>query len=221
MNSNQLLGVSQEHHKDLNSKLSFMSWSILQVQSEAYISNCVNPWNSKQIQPNSIGYQTLELPWILIQILVRIFKSSNKESCSLFNSLQIHILFEFFWGLQDLLLTESIQVNLKMFWINRKCHCSFGPAQINRSSSLKKHGPRATRVIPCHAPLCPSPPSSTWRRGPDPPPHSSPHFGIKICHPPPPVPVTKFRSPHQGFQVGKSSRVDKVPTWWLVDKSVD
>jgi hypothetical protein len=25
----------------------------------------------------------------------------------------------------------------------------------------------------------------------------------------------------QGFQVGKSSRVDKVLTWWLVDKSVD
>jgi hypothetical protein len=25
----------------------------------------------------------------------------------------------------------------------------------------------------------------------------------------------------QSFKVGKSSRVDKVPTWWLVDKSVD
>jgi hypothetical protein len=41
-----------------------------------------------QIQPNSIEFQMLELP--------RILERSDKESCSIFNSLQIHILFENF-----------------------------------------------------------------------------------------------------------------------------
>jgi hypothetical protein len=49
--------------------------------------------NFTQILPNSIKFQTLELPQFIIQILSGILKSSNKESCSLFNSLQIHILF--------------------------------------------------------------------------------------------------------------------------------
>jgi hypothetical protein len=51
------------------------------------------PENFNQILPNSIEFQTLELPQFLIQTLSRILKSSNEESCPLFNSLQFHILF--------------------------------------------------------------------------------------------------------------------------------
>jgi hypothetical protein len=54
------------------------------------------PENFTQIPPNSIEFQILELPQFLIQILSGILKSSNEESCPLFNSLPIHILFEIF-----------------------------------------------------------------------------------------------------------------------------
>jgi hypothetical protein len=43
-----------------------------------------------------MGFQTLQLPKILIQILAQIFENSNKEGCSLFNSIQVYILFEIF-----------------------------------------------------------------------------------------------------------------------------
>jgi hypothetical protein len=46
---------------------------------------------------------------------ILILKSSNKESCSLFNSLQVHILFGIFWAQKDHLLIESIQIDLKLF----------------------------------------------------------------------------------------------------------
>jgi hypothetical protein len=49
-----------------------------------------------QIQPNSIEFQTLELPRILIKILARILESSYKENCSLFNFHHSHILIEIF-----------------------------------------------------------------------------------------------------------------------------
>jgi hypothetical protein len=39
------------------------------------------------------------------------FENSNMEHCSLFNSLQMHILFEFFQIQEDHLRIESIQVN--------------------------------------------------------------------------------------------------------------
>jgi hypothetical protein len=52
--------------------------------------------NFTQILPNYIEFQILELPQFLIQILSGILKSSNEESCPLFNSLQTHILFENF-----------------------------------------------------------------------------------------------------------------------------
>jgi hypothetical protein len=32
-----------------------------------------------QIQPNSIEFQTLEIPWVLIQIIAQILESSNKK----------------------------------------------------------------------------------------------------------------------------------------------
>jgi hypothetical protein len=51
---------------------------------------------SIKIQSNSIEIQTLELPCFLIQILSRNLKSRNKGSYSLFQKLQIHILFDFF-----------------------------------------------------------------------------------------------------------------------------
>jgi hypothetical protein len=49
-----------------------------------------------KIPSNSSQIQTLDIPQFLIQILSGILKSSDKESCPLFNSLQIHILFENF-----------------------------------------------------------------------------------------------------------------------------
>jgi hypothetical protein len=59
-----------------------------------------------QIVPNQIEIQTLELPQFLIQILSKKFKSSNEESCPLFNSLQFHILCENFQAQEVYLLTE-------------------------------------------------------------------------------------------------------------------
>jgi hypothetical protein len=59
--------------------------------------------NTMQIQPNSIKFQTLELPRILIQILSQILESFTKESCFLFNSIQIRNLFENFLPREDIL----------------------------------------------------------------------------------------------------------------------
>jgi hypothetical protein len=75
-------------------------------------------------------------------------KSSNGENCSLFNSLQFHILFEKFWAIEGHILTgsnsnlfENIWINLKMVlcipawptgqpppcaratWTSRRCRC--------------------------------------------------------------------------------------------------
>jgi hypothetical protein len=62
-----------------------------------------------------MGFQTLELSWILIQILDRILENSNKEGCSLFNSVQVHILFEIFQAREVHLLLKSIQAHLNFF----------------------------------------------------------------------------------------------------------
>jgi hypothetical protein len=70
--------------------------------------------NFTQILPNSIEFQTLQLPQFLIQILSGILKSSTKESCPLFNSLQIHILFENFQARKLYLLIELIQNRLNI-----------------------------------------------------------------------------------------------------------
>jgi hypothetical protein len=60
------------------------------------------------ILPNSIAFQTLELPQFLIQILFGIPKRSNKENCSLFQKIQMHILFEIFRAWERPLLIKSI-----------------------------------------------------------------------------------------------------------------
>jgi hypothetical protein len=64
---------------------------------------------SNQIPPNSIEFQTLNLPRFFIQILYQILKSSNKESCSLLHYLLSHILFENFHAREVYLLIESVQ----------------------------------------------------------------------------------------------------------------
>jgi hypothetical protein len=43
------------------------------------------------------------------------FENSNKESCSLFQQLQIHILFEIFAAREGSLWIKSIQVVLEFF----------------------------------------------------------------------------------------------------------
>jgi hypothetical protein len=69
--------------------------------------------NFTQILPNSVEFQTLELPRILIQILARILESSNQENCSLLQNLQSRILFAIFGVPEVHLLIDSIQVFLK------------------------------------------------------------------------------------------------------------
>jgi hypothetical protein len=72
-----------------------MNWSITQVQPGAFLPNFINSQGSNQILSIFIHIQTLELPWFLILILFRVWKNPNKESCSLFNFLQNHNLFNF------------------------------------------------------------------------------------------------------------------------------
>jgi hypothetical protein len=68
-----------------------------------------------RILPNSIEFQTLELSQYLIQIPSGILKNSNKESCTLFNSIQFHILFKKFQAQEVYLLIKSIQTYLNVF----------------------------------------------------------------------------------------------------------
>jgi hypothetical protein len=62
---------------------------------------------------NFYQIQTLEASLFLIQNPIPIYGSSNKESCFLFQNLQIHILFENFRIWEGPLLIESIQAFLK------------------------------------------------------------------------------------------------------------
>jgi hypothetical protein len=65
-----------------------------------------------QIHQISLEFKHLDFFWFLIPILGRILKSSNKESCSLFNFLHIYILIENFWVREGILWTNS---NLSQF----------------------------------------------------------------------------------------------------------
>jgi hypothetical protein len=135
------------------SKLLFMSWCVILVQTIAPCSNFINSWKFQEVLPKSIEFQTLNLPWFLIQILPQILKSSNKENCSLFDSLQIHILFEIFGVRKVHLLIKSIQTHLKIIWINKKYHYSFRPTQSNwpmRPTSYRT----APQCAPPLPPLC-------------------------------------------------------------------
>jgi hypothetical protein len=72
-----------------------MSLSILQEQLGVSQSNFFKVLEIP-IESNSIEFQTLQIPWVLIQILPQILKKNYKEICSLFDFLQIHTLFEIF-----------------------------------------------------------------------------------------------------------------------------
>jgi hypothetical protein len=61
-----------------------------------------------------MNFKPQTLLHFLIQILSRILKSSNKENCSLFDSIQIHILFKNFGAREVHLLIKSIQTRLKI-----------------------------------------------------------------------------------------------------------
>jgi hypothetical protein len=61
-----------------------------------------------------MNFKPQTLLHFLIQILSRILKSSNKENCSLFDSIQIHILFKIFGAQKVHLLIKSIQTRLKI-----------------------------------------------------------------------------------------------------------
>jgi hypothetical protein len=69
----------------------------------------------KKIPSNSIEFQTLELHCFVIQILSQILKYFNKDRCSLFNSLQIPILFGIFQAREGRLFIKLIEIYLKSF----------------------------------------------------------------------------------------------------------
>jgi hypothetical protein len=85
--------------------------------------NFIHSWKK---QSNSIKFY-----WIsnsrtnldfLIQIIFRHWKSSNKESCSLFQMLQIHILFEIFWSPRRISFDQINSSLLQKFQINGEGH---------------------------------------------------------------------------------------------------
>jgi hypothetical protein len=74
-----------------------MSLSILQEQLGVAQSSSSILENSNQILSDAIKIQTLRPPWIFNSNSRPNFeKKSYKEICSLFDSLQMHILFEIF-----------------------------------------------------------------------------------------------------------------------------
>jgi hypothetical protein len=104
----------------------FISWLDLlsKCKQELLVQISTILGNSYQIPLNSIEFQTLEIPQFLIQNLSIILKSSNTESCPLFNSLQIHILFEIFQA-RELYLWLN-QFKLVWIFLNKyKCYYSF------------------------------------------------------------------------------------------------
>jgi hypothetical protein len=70
-----------------------MNLIIIQVQSGSPSPNYSNSGNFDQIHQSSFEFKHQEPSLFFVQILDRILKTSNKESCSLFQNLQIHILF--------------------------------------------------------------------------------------------------------------------------------
>jgi hypothetical protein len=128
--------------------------------------------NSNQIPSKSIEFQILELPLFLIQILYRILKRSNKESYSLFNYLQIYILFDFFWDQEGHLLIESIRFSLNLFELKWN-----GTVHLRPGLGRLAHGG------PAAAPL-----SHTCASPTAPPNHQPPPTGARPTGWPPPLP---------------------------------
>jgi hypothetical protein len=73
---------------------------------------------------------------IFIRILYQILRSTNKESCSIFHSLQLNILFEIFQARKAYLSIESIQVS----------HCLFEPMAASPTTDCY-HGQRAQLLL--------------------------------------------------------------------------
>jgi hypothetical protein len=152
-----------------------MSLFVIQVQSGSLNSNCNNSRSFDQIHQISFEFKHLEHSSILIQILDRILKCSNKESCSLFQNLQIHILFEFIQNLEGPLLINSIRAIWK--FLNKSNLSLFiGPAQNSPAqqtavthapcSSPRTRPRRSSPVRRCATPLFSSPSSRPGHRTP-------------------------------------------------------
>jgi hypothetical protein len=63
-------------------------------------------------------------------------KNPNKESCTLFNSIQFHILFKKFQAQEVYLLIKSIQTYLNVFEWLKNVTVHFGSAQVSRAMHL-------------------------------------------------------------------------------------
>jgi hypothetical protein len=133
-----------------------MIWSVIHVRTWASCSNFIDSWVSHQ---NSIKFYWNSNPIFffnfIIQILHQILKSTNKESCSLLQILQNHILFDFFWNQEVHVLIESSQFHLKKI---REDIVHFRPTQSSRPISHPPsvaHAP--TFPSPCTGPRCASP----------------------------------------------------------------
>jgi hypothetical protein len=98
--------------------------------------------------------------WILIQIVLWIWRSCNKENCSLFNSIQMNILFEFFSTRRPSLIISNL-IGFENIWINQKGHCGrwAGPRSMplsflrtpRRVTSMPYRAAVATSLPPCCA----------------------------------------------------------------------
>jgi hypothetical protein len=132
---------------------------------------------------------------IFIRILYQILRSTNKESCSIFHSLQFHILFEIFQARKAYLSIESIQVS----------HCLFEPMAASPTTDCY-HGQRAQLLLSLYRTPCDSlphaahwapftvcsrasPPGSLHYRSPPPP--LSP---LLVVHKLEPISLSLFRS---------------------------
>jgi hypothetical protein len=136
-----------EKFPNLNSKLLF--------QESTYFTSAIRSLSIKfheileiliKVRSHSIEFWTLELTWILIQILDWILKIFNRGNCSFLYYLQIHILFRIFWAWVAVFWTNA-NSNLFENWNeNKKIHCSLRPA--HTSEPITPHAPGAPPPSP-------------------------------------------------------------------------
>jgi hypothetical protein len=136
-----------------NSKLLPMSLFTIQVQSGSSSLNCSNSESFDQIHQISFKLKHLE-PFLIFNSNSRLnFEKSNKESCSLFNFLHIHILIEIFRIREVHLLIESSHFLLKFFWINQKTYCSYWAEPTATAAHTPSSSPRPMGLVPPSVPL--------------------------------------------------------------------
>jgi hypothetical protein len=151
----------------LELQILFMIWCGIRVQLGDSCSNFISSW---KFQSNFIDFHTLGLPWFIIQILSQILKSYNKEICSLFDSLQILILFVIFQAGKGNLWVNQFKSLLKIFGLIQNCY------YLSQAGPRPPHnGPRSTNLFPVsdHSARCPICPIDTClhrSRPPSPPP---------------------------------------------------